>query len=150
MENKTEESKKDVLMNETKISEPKISTKVKESIVKKEKKVLSREEKIKELSEKLFNEAKKTNKMFIALSDKNRNYWNSGDELHLIIVQGRCKEMPEDITPVLQHALSEGNKLLKEATELEVKLEMDLRAEEHLISVGNIKTKKKESKPFSL
>jgi FKBP-type peptidyl-prolyl cis-trans isomerase 2 len=116
----------------------------------KKKKEISDEEKITILAEKLFNEAKKSNKMFITLNDINRNFWNSSDGTGLFISQGRCREMPEEISEVLKHALSEDNKLLREATDIELLNEMRFRAREHLIVLGEVSAKKIEEKKISL
>jgi len=148
---KIEEEKKIINPVKTeKINEP-----IKKDVVKiveenNKKKEISDEEKITILSEKMFEEARKSGKMFITLNDSNRNFWNSGDGSGLFISQGRCREMPEEITEVLKHALSEDNKLLREANYTELLEEMRFRAREQLIVTGEISTRRIEEKKVKL
>lgn len=99
-------------------------------------------EKIEKVAKELYENFKQKGEVFITLVDKNKNFWNSGDELHFYVMQGRCKEMPEEMTDILAHALSDENRLLREATDSEIIEEMKFRAKEELINLGVIKPSK--------
>jgi len=90
---------------------------------------------------KLYKESESCGNVFVTLNQE-RDYWNSGDELHFFISKGRCKELPEEISDVLQSALNDGNKLLREATNKEIMDEMRFRAQEKLLNEGTIKPSK--------
>ena len=55
--------------------------------------------------------------MLFTLADEKRNFFNSADELHFFISQGRCKKLPDKVTDIIQNAISNDNPLLREATE---------------------------------
>ena len=99
-------------------------------------------EKIHKLSEDKFKEAKASGETWVTLVDEAKNYWNSGDESHFYLSQGRCKKLPEDITPVIEHALSRENLLLREATDAELRKELEIVSEEELVSLDQIKPRK--------
>ncbi len=131
---------------------PKVEEKPQE--VKKEtpKKVeeMSDDDKIRNLAEKKYKTAKENKDVYITLADETRNFWNSGDYLHFYISQGRCKKLPTEVSPILENALSEQNKLLREATDDELRKEMSALAEEELISAGEIKPRKYQETPLKL
>ncbi len=103
---------------------------------------LSDEDKVRNLARKKFDESKGKGRTWVTMIDPSRNYWNSGDYLHFYIKQGDAKELPEELTPVLEHALSSQNALLREATEEEIMTSLKETARGDLISMGEIKPKR--------
>jgi len=65
--------------------------------------------------------------------------WNSADESHFFVVKGQVKALPEETTPIIEDALSQG--LLREATSEEIKTQkfsnlIDKAIEEKRIKTG--------------
>lgn len=112
----------------------------------------TRDEKVKALTEKMYAETRSKDEIWVTMVDPNRNYWNSGDYLHFHVTKGGCKKLPEELSEILENALSPKNRMLREATDREVEEELFQMAEGHLISIGEIKAKRftQEDQPLKL
>lgn len=111
---------------------------------------ISRDELIQTRADISFKKARENKEMWITLADDNRDYWSSGDSLHFHISKGRCKKLPDELSPIVEHALSKENKLLREANDTELKKEMYLLAEEELIREDKIKPSRYKETAFKL
>ena len=137
-----EEVKKEVPSEKQDTSKPEVKPGKKVEEPKEEPKELSDDDKIKSKAEEFMKEGKERNETWVTLADENRDFWNSGDYLHFFVKKGRCKKLPEEISPVLENALSKENFLLREATEPELLQEMMVQAEEALIQEGEVKPRR--------
>lgn len=137
---KREEPIKKEVKVEPKKEEPKIEVKKKPTI----------EDEIEEIATKMLKSTRDKGEMWATMAEDNRNFFNSADEARFFLTKGRCEKLPNPLTPILAHALSEANPLLREATEEEMMHEFRIRAEEHLISIGKLKPKKIEEEGLVL
>ncbi len=136
-----------VILEKEEIGTEKGKEKIEKAVIEQESKNKSIEDKAKEN----FDLAKENEEMWVTLSDPAKNYWNSADEAYFYITQGRCKKLPDKLTPIIQNAVGDDNPMLREATDEELLEELIFQEKEHLVSSGQLdvsalEIKKEDSK----
>jgi len=82
---------------------------------------------------------RKNNEMWLAMTDPDKNYFNSGDESNFFIRQGECKRIPETVSSTLETAMGASNPLLREASDEEIQAQLETNIKEYYISRGLMK-----------